>query len=75
VEHGTRLETEAGPVPFVATYGSVPQGRPLLWADSSGQLGLAVNQGSAAERFGLTGGDPLTLRRNDEPPAADHGAG
>ncbi|MFI0356711.1 S-adenosyl-l-methionine hydroxide adenosyltransferase family protein [Actinomadura sp. 9N407] len=62
LEHGTVLETEAGPVSFESTYGSVPKGHPLLWVDSSGQLGLAVNQGSAAERFGLADGDALTLR-------------
>jgi S-adenosylmethionine hydrolase len=39
----------------------VATGDPLVWIDSSGQVGLAVNQGSAARRFGLSAGDTLTL--------------
>ncbi|MEW2358194.1 SAM-dependent chlorinase/fluorinase [Spirillospora sp. NPDC029432] len=52
-------------VPFASTYGDVPTGTPLIWEDSSGQLGLAVNQGSAADRYGLAAGAVLTLRRAD----------
>lgn len=46
--------------PFVETFGSVAPGAPLLWIDSSGWLGLAINQGSAAETLNITG--PVTLR-------------
>jgi S-adenosylmethionine hydrolase len=67
VAHGTLLDTEAGPVPFERTYGSVPKGAPLIWEDSSGHLGLAVNQGSAAELFGLADGEALTLRWHTGP--------
>jgi S-adenosylmethionine hydrolase len=63
IPHGTRLEMNGAPVPYEATYGSVPVREPLLWIDSSGLLGLAVNQGSAAERYGLAGGDAVVLRR------------
>ncbi|WP_030164488.1 SAM hydrolase/SAM-dependent halogenase family protein [Spirillospora albida] len=45
---------------FVETFGCVARGEPLLWIDSSGLLGLAVNQGSAAATLGITG--PVTLR-------------
>ncbi|GAA4068526.1 SAM-dependent chlorinase/fluorinase [Actinomadura miaoliensis] len=48
--------------PFVETFGSVAEGEPLLWVDSSGWLGLAVNQGSAAARFGLASDAVLTIR-------------
>ncbi|GAA2418209.1 SAM-dependent chlorinase/fluorinase [Actinomadura vinacea] len=71
LEHGTVLETSwtgrdgqlrSARVVYEATYGRVPEGAGLLWIDSSGLLGLAVNQGSAAERFGLGAGGTLTVR-------------
>ncbi len=46
-------------IPFVRTFGDVDPGEPLLYENSLGLLELAVNQGSAAEMFGLTVGDPL----------------
>lgn len=68
--HGTALElsrpgggTER--ITFEETFGSVAPGDPLLWVDSSGHLGLAVNQGSAAGRFGLRDPDAVTLRLAD----------
>ncbi|WP_067819675.1 SAM hydrolase/SAM-dependent halogenase family protein [Actinomadura kijaniata] len=48
--------------PFEETFGRVAKDEPLLWIDSSGRLGLAVNQGSAAARFGLGGSAALTIR-------------
>jgi S-adenosylmethionine hydrolase len=50
-------------LPFEETFGKVPRGEALLWVDSSEWLGLAVNQGSAADRFGLADGAVLTVRR------------
>ena len=41
-------------VTWVRTFGDVPQGAPLLTADSYGRLALSVHQGSAVERFGVT---------------------
>ncbi|WP_433467958.1 SAM hydrolase/SAM-dependent halogenase family protein [Spirillospora sp. CA-128828] len=49
-------------VTFEETFGAVSPGVPLLWIDSSGWLGLAVNQGSAAEILGLAGVRTVTLR-------------
>ncbi|SNS39368.1 hypothetical protein SAMN05443665_1003212 [Actinomadura meyerae] len=49
-------------VAFAETFGSVAPGEPLLWTDSSGWLGLAVNQGSATDALGLAGVRSLTLR-------------
>jgi S-adenosylmethionine hydrolase len=63
IPHGTALDLDGTPVPYVATYGSVPENDPLIWVDSSGLLGLAVNQGSAADRFARTGGDEVILGR------------
>lgn len=48
-------------MPFARTYGDVPVGDPLLFVDSSGLLAIAVNQGSAAERYGLAAGAELVL--------------
>jgi S-adenosylmethionine hydrolase len=66
---GTRLdvtwETGTAQVTFEETFGGVAAGEPLLWIDSSGWLGLAVNQGSATDALGLTGADTLTLRKTD----------
>ena len=49
-------------VPWVATFGDVPVGSPLLFedADYAGPA-LAVNQGSAADRFGLELDTPIRL--------------
>ncbi|WP_242885050.1 SAM hydrolase/SAM-dependent halogenase family protein [Actinomadura litoris] len=59
VAFGAALEVSwpgrAARVTFAETFGSVPVGEPLLLTDSSGRLGFAVNQGSAAERFGFRG--------------------
>lgn len=49
-------------VAFAETFGAVAPGEPLLWTDSSGWLGLAVNQGSATDALGLKGVRSLTLR-------------
>jgi S-adenosylmethionine hydrolase len=49
-EGGTALEV---PVTWVRTFGDVPEGAPLLTADSYGRLALSLHQGSAAERYGV----------------------
>lgn len=50
-------------VPFARTFGDVPKGAPLLFADSSGYLAIAVNGGSAALEMGLRSGDRVTIGR------------
>lgn len=50
------------PVPWVATFGDAPMGTPLLYEDADyAGPSLAINQGSAAEFFGLTLDAPLRL--------------
>ncbi|XRQ03854.1 SAM hydrolase/SAM-dependent halogenase family protein [Actinomadura welshii] len=68
--HGTPLDvtwTEPEPgsarATFEETFGGAAPGEPLVWIDSSGFVGLAVNQGSAAESLGLAGARALVLRR------------
>jgi hypothetical protein len=38
-------------IPFVKTFSDVPLGRPLLYIDSRGRLGLATNQGSFVKGY------------------------
>jgi S-adenosylmethionine hydrolase len=40
-------------IPFVRTFSDVPLNKPLLYVDSRGQLGLALNQGSFAATYGV----------------------
>jgi S-adenosylmethionine hydrolase len=40
-------------IPFVRTFSDVPLKQPLLYIDSRGHLGLAVNQGSFAAAYGV----------------------
>ena len=43
------------------TYSRVPPGEPFWYENSNGLVEIAVNQGSAAERFGLGIGSPVGL--------------
>lgn len=49
-------------VEWHATFGEVQPGEPLLYEDADyGGLGIAINQGSAADRFGLAIDSPVRL--------------
>lgn len=48
---------------FVKTFSEVPVGDPLLYIDSRGRLGLAVNQKSFAMLYGIKPPMPLVIRR------------
>ncbi len=52
------------PLTYQKTFGAVPVGEPLLFRDSSDWLGVAVNQGSAAARFGIGAAATVTLRKD-----------
>ena len=41
-------------IKFVRTFSDVPLKQPLLYIDSRGHLGLAVNQGSFSAAYGVT---------------------
>jgi hypothetical protein len=43
------------------TFGAVPEGSPLLYENSSGQLAFADNRGNAATRLGLQVDRPVTI--------------
>ena len=66
-EEVQRLEVELGhnalSVPVARTFSDVPEGEPVAVIDSSGWLTLAVNQGDAADRYGVSPGAHVRLRR------------
>ena len=49
-------------VPRGLTFSDVGEGEPVVVADSSGWLTLAVNQGSASDRYGICAGARVVLR-------------
>jgi len=67
LESGTPFAVRVGldetTLTWEPTFGRVPPGTPLLYRDADyAGLGLAVNQGSAAERFGLAADAPVRIR-------------
>lgn len=54
-----------GPLAYAVKYADMPEGEPGLLEGSQGFLELAVNQRSAAKRFGLSMGDPVELAWED----------
>ena len=58
-------DAELGPVAVVSSFGHVPEGGVLLYVDSSGDLALALNQGSLAARIGAEAGRGVRLERDD----------
>ncbi len=50
-------------IKFVRTFSDVPLGQPLLYIDSRGHLGLAVNQGSFSAAYGVKPPVELVMQR------------
>ena len=50
-------------IPFVCTFSDVPLNKPLLYIDSRGRLGLAVNQGSFVAMYGVKPPLPIFIPR------------
>ncbi len=50
-------------LPFVSSYGSVREGKPLVIRGSCGYLELAVSRGNAAEKLGLKVGDRIVIEK------------
>lgn len=50
-------------IPLVHTFADVPVGKALLYIDSRGRLGLAINQGNFAEAFKVRTGSALFIPR------------
>lgn len=51
-----------GEVPYVSSFGDVPEGMPLLYLNSLLNVSLALNQGSFAEKHGVAAGAGWTMR-------------
>lgn len=60
--HLYRNEQPLGQALVAPSFSYCAIGSPLIYPDSYGRVGLALNQGNAASRFGLEIGSPLTLR-------------
>ena len=52
-------------LPFVRTFSDVPLKKPLIYIDSRGRFGLAVNQGSFAATYGITPPVKFMIPRKD----------
>lgn len=50
-------------IPFVKTFSDVPLRKPLLYIDSRGRLGVAVNQASFASTYDIQPPVPITIDR------------
>lgn len=58
-----RLAGRTIDVPLAHTFSDVPRGAPLLFIDSRGHLGLALNQDSFARRYNVTVPSTLAIPR------------
>jgi S-adenosyl-L-methionine hydrolase (adenosine-forming) len=69
-EHGQDVRVIIGKtemtVPFVRTFSDVALNKPLLYIDSRGRLGLAVNQGSFAETYKIRPSQPIFVPRKEK---------
>jgi S-adenosylmethionine hydrolase len=54
-------------LPYVKTFMEVPVGEALLYIDSRGRVGIAVNQGSYSKKFNLTPPGSLFIPRKGAP--------
>jgi len=52
--------------PFVKTFADVPIGQPLMYIDSRGRIGLAVNQGNFSKTFNMTPPLPIFIPRKQK---------
>ena len=55
------VRDESWPGVFARTFADVSSGELLVYEDASRQLAVAVNQGSAADRLGISVGDELRI--------------
>jgi S-adenosyl-L-methionine hydrolase (adenosine-forming) len=53
-------------IPYVATFMDVPVGQPLLYVNSRGLVGLALNQGNFATKHKITPPVPIFIPRKGE---------
>ncbi len=56
----------SGILPYVRSFGSVPEGSNLLFMNSSGALSIAINQGNFASAHGISSGVTWTIQLQPE---------
>jgi S-adenosylmethionine hydrolase len=62
------LNGELVTLPFVKTFGDVPVGESLLYVDSRGRLGLAVNEGNYSRKFHVEPPGTISIAKKGTPP-------
>jgi len=69
--HGETVSVSIGKanlkIPFVRTFSDVPLKKPLMYIDSRGRLGFAVNQGSFAATYGIQPPQVISISRQHSP--------
>lgn len=61
------LEKKPVTLPYVKTFMDVPVGEPLLYVDSRGRIGIAVNQGNYSKQFDITPPASIFIARKGIP--------
>jgi len=56
-----RIKNKKIIMPFVNTFGDVPEGKPLIMKDDYRRIEIAVNKGSFAKKYGVKAGDKVTI--------------
>jgi S-adenosylmethionine hydrolase len=64
-EVNIRVNNKPVTVPYMRTFMDVPVGDTLLYIDSRGRLGLAVNQGNYSEKFNVRPPGTISVFRKD----------
>jgi S-adenosylmethionine hydrolase len=63
-----RVSGQEFSLPFVATFGDVPEGKPLLYIDSSGLMSVAINMGNFAQSHEISPPAEFFIARRASPP-------
>jgi S-adenosylmethionine hydrolase len=58
-----KISKKAVALPFARTFMDVPVGESLLYIDSRGHVGIAINQGSYARKFNIAPGEKIFIPR------------
>jgi S-adenosyl-L-methionine hydrolase (adenosine-forming) len=62
-----QINKKVAGLPYAKTFMDVPVGEPLLYIDSRGRVGIAVNQGSYARKFNFTPPAKIFIPRKGVP--------
>jgi hypothetical protein len=62
-----QINKKAVALPYAKTFMDVPVGETLLYIDSRGRVGIAVNQGSYARKFNITPPEKIFIPRKGTP--------